>query len=117
MSYPLEEQFEIYAYGVTRRAPAEIELAFPLASNGRPLVPLLLDQLQKAESEVFQERLLRVLGVMSCFYADLSTDEQVIAVAARVVVGMQDEYWRKFGEEHLAKIRRQGCPTWSPGGQ
>ena len=110
LSYPLEDQVAIYIEGVTRWHPPKLGLADPLASNGEPVIPLLLERLKRTNEEYLQAWLLYVLGKMSCKYNDLSGKEDVLETASSVVAKMGQSHWRRSAEISVAEIRKENCP-------
>src|SRR5687768_2126647 len=52
MDYPLEQQIELYLNAMLSEHPADIALAEVLATNGAPLIPLLLRRLTEEDRPV-----------------------------------------------------------------
>lgn len=105
LEYSPFEQVEIYVQGVTRVHPSVLELAYPLASNGRSVIPELLGELQRTHSDLVRMELLRVLALMSCDYEDLSGSEDVIATTAEVLTRMTGTPWRAEAREYFQAMK------------
>lgn len=104
-NYSRSEQVEIYVQGVTRVHPPALELAYPLASNGRSVIPELLGELQRTDSDLVRMELLRVLALMSCDYDDLSGSEDVITTTAEVLTRMSVQPWLAEAEEYFRAVK------------
>lgn len=105
LTYSPSEQVEIYVQGVTRVHPPVLALAYPLASNGRSVIPALLGELQRTDSDLVRMELLRVLALMSCHYEDLSGSEDVIAPTSEVLTRMTVQSWRAGAEEYFRAMK------------
>lgn len=110
MKYPYEQQLEIFSYSMARLHPPDLELSAALASNGKPILPILLDRLKKEKKEYLQHQLIYVLEIMDRTN-DLDTETAAIATVREVIANMMEPFWREMSEKSLNAILQKQLPV------
>jgi hypothetical protein len=110
--FSIPDQIEIYLYATTRQAPPEIGLAYPLAANGRAVIPDLLSRLQKTSDTREIEQLFNVFEIMGCVHPELQGDEVLIRRLHAIADSVRDDRRRRLANWSIATIEgRRSCSS------
>jgi hypothetical protein len=85
--------------------PPDLELSAALASNGKPILPILLDRLKKEKKEYLQHQLIYVLEIMDTTNS-LDAEPEAIATVKETIVSMKEPFWKERSEKSLNAILR-----------
>jgi len=105
---PYCRQIDIYLYGMSKRPP--LILAHYVAGNGKDILPVLLDRLEKEPVERNQEALILVLSNMATLDPTLKENKEVVELVQRKVKGMSGGY-RSEAEKSLHNILHPKQPS------
>jgi hypothetical protein len=105
LTYPVEDQVDIYVWAMTERHPPRMHLADALAKNGLTLVMPVREKLSQAKDEPTQFALIYALESLACASHDLRRDKPLIAQIETVVQQMDAGYWKDRGGEALRRIQ------------
>lgn len=113
-SYPLEEQVEIYLQ-CRRNIHPPVCGSRVLARRGEEIVPVLLKRFEESRDLAEQRAIIGVFADMSCWYYNLSANEDVHEAAEDVINMIEDPRIREYAVLDLRIIKRETCPSASPG--
>lgn len=98
---PYCRQIDIYLHGMNRRPP--FILVQYVAANGKNILPVLMDRLEKDPEESNQQALIFVIEVIAMKDPTLKDDEKLVALLRRKVDGMSG-FNRQEAEKSLQAI-------------
>lgn len=101
---PIEKQIDIYLLSMTREPP-DLGFEDALASQGRTVIPPLLERLRKEPEEYRQSDLIYVFEVMNRKYLSLKEEKDVITSIENVVARMNHPTWKGRSKKALDIIR------------
>jgi hypothetical protein len=102
--YPLPEQLYMYLNGDGAGQP-DFVLVRPVATNGAAIVPLVLGEMHKQQSDLVRLDLLYLLMHVSPRYDNLTQNRSVIRRLRQIASTMRDPYWRRTAEDYIGKIQ------------
>jgi hypothetical protein len=107
--YPLEQQVDLYLNAMFAKHPPDLGLASVIASNGRAIVPVLVDRLVHEDSDVAKTYLMEVFLHMQQYghYA-VAADLEVMGVLEHELEGMKDRRWARQANITIRRIRESG---------
>ena len=103
---PIDKQIEFYLYSSSGEPPRP-KFDVALASQGRTVVPQLLQRLRNEPAEYRQLDLILLFELMNSRYVDLKNDKEVIGTIQEVVAKMKDPDWKRMAEKSLAAINER----------
>lgn len=104
---PVDKQIEFYLYSSSGEPPRP-EFDDPLASQGRAVVPQILQRLRNEPRERRQLDLILLFEQMNRGYVDLKNDKEVIDTIEEVVAKMKDADWKRMAQKSLTAIKERG---------
>jgi hypothetical protein len=103
LKLPLEKQIDMYTYMMVNEPPAN-RYTDLLASNGKKVVPYILDRLATEDREYIKVCLIRTLRVMHEHYYSLRNEPETIENLKATVAGMRDSEFKETSGEQLKRI-------------
>ena len=104
LDYPYDQQIDILLHTLGHRHPPDLGLAEAVASNGKPILPVILEGLKTEKKEYLQHDLILVLEMMDARTYPLDAETEVIATIRGVIASMKDPKWKRMSEESLQAI-------------
>jgi hypothetical protein len=103
--YPLLEQVELFLTAMYAEHPRDLGLEEALASNGAPMVPVIVERLKSEAKDESQLYLIQVLGTMQQFgYCDVKSQGEVVRTVEDVISTMKPRFVSR-AQVALAQIR------------
>ena len=105
--YPLEQQYEIFLYGMNKVHPPDWILAYPIAKRGKIALDYVLEQLDQSTNEQEFYASIEIFRAMARqnYYPlcqDASTMNKILDNQSKILYpGMRNLYKKKLG--HLKK--------------
>jgi len=108
LTYPPEQQIELYLEVTFKQHPPDLSLAAALASNGSRIIPALTSRFASDEREAAKADLMHVFTVMQIggHYA-VREDEELMEILRDKVESMHDTVWRNICNDMLQRILAQ----------
>lgn len=105
MKLPIEEQFKVYVYAMTKRHPPDLSFAEDIASRGPTIIPFLLGKLKEEPRESVQQKIILIFEMMTWRHKlDLSENGELITTLNRVISSMSDPLYRDRSQNSLRVI-------------
>jgi hypothetical protein len=104
--FPLAKQVDVYVEAMYVEPP-QTRYAGYLASNGRQVLPFLMDRLRKEKSDTAKTFLLYAFEVIHQKHYSLTKEGGVREDLKTAISGMSDTYRRQQAEEYLKTILEQ----------
>ena len=105
LTYPIDDQVEIYLWGMTNVHPPLMHLAEPLAKNGPTAVEAIRDRLQEqGHRDYTRFALIYALEWIACDSPDLTQDTVLITQLRVVISNMRPGHWKDRATEALQRI-------------
>src|SRR5687768_419712 len=101
--FPLAKQVDVYVQAMYVE-PSQTRYASYLASNGKQVVPFLIDRLRKETSDTVKAHLFFAFQVMHEKYYSLTRESDVLEVLKTTSRAMTDNYRRQEAEGYLKTI-------------
>ena len=101
-TYKLEEQLNLYLQGM-RREPPDSGLADVVAGNGREIIPLALQRLDREYTDLDRSSLLYLLSQAGTCY-EVRKDATSLTAIKNAVASMKTPAGKDEAEESLKKI-------------
>lgn len=111
--YPLEQQVDIYIYAMQGVEPPLTEFAGFLASNGKKIIPLLLERLKDVKNDRIRYYFIRVFDEIHMNHCSLKDEQEVIQAIRDVISEMKDPSYRHLCELYLKTILEKPSPSKS----
>lgn len=105
-AFPLAKQVDVYLQAMYVEPPQTRYAAY-LASNGKQVVPFLLDRLRNEKNDTAKAHLFKALQVMHERYYSLARESAVHENLRTTILGMTDNYRRQEAEDCLKTILQQ----------
>ena len=102
-TYPIEKQLDVYLCAM-KAEPPDLTLADDITDRGAEAIPFVLTKLESVRSEVDQEDLIYLLGVISD-RGYLRGRKDVVAKISNVIDSMKISQIRESSVERLRKIQ------------
>jgi hypothetical protein len=102
--YPLETQLDIYLHAMQGVEPPATQFAEFLASNGKQVIPLLLNRLKAEERDKFRYYFISVFDEMHESYFNLKDEKEVVETIRTTISKMKDPDYLELCEIFLKKI-------------
>ncbi len=106
LTYPIEDQIDLYLYNVRCMHPPDLYLAYDIARSGEAAVPALLKRLRTTQRQSEQYHIIYVFEAMANFYYPVKDDEQAMATLREAVAAMRDPLSKERSEKSLAVIEK-----------
>lgn len=108
-----DHQIDLYLYAMQKRPPLSGTAVY-IASNGKPIIPVLLNRLRIESEESNQRHLVYVLRVMAVNEPRLKEDSNVIANVKSVISQMKSAHYRAETDQLLKAILEGGSVSPKP---
>lgn len=110
-TYPLEQQYLIYRYGMDVIHPPLMDLADPIAEKGVVAIPFIRGKLQDDPGDLAVRDILLILDRMISLKSyDVASDTALIDNLQKRVDGMKDTGWRLISVKSLNRIKSLARP-------
>lgn len=104
VQYPTEKQVDLYLLAMQKHPP-DLGLADAVAKSGAKLVPILIQRIQREQSEIAKVQLIDIFERMqSLGYYAVASDEATMTILASQVGAIKDDGWRAMAADLLDKI-------------
>jgi hypothetical protein len=100
---PLDKQLDMFRYAIFREPPS-IQYVNFLASDGKQVIPNLLQRLREEKSDYARAMLIRVFREMHEEYYNLHNENDVIDILKRESGAIRDSTWREESEKYIKSI-------------
>ena len=102
-NFPLAKQVDVYIEAMYVEPPQERYASY-LASNGKAVLPVLMNKLQETKKDTVKTYLIYSLKVMHQDYYSLSNESEVLKTLTESVRGITDTYRKAEAEDYLKDI-------------
>jgi hypothetical protein len=103
--YPLEQQIDIYIEAMQGVEPPATQFGEFLASNGRKVIPLMLQRLKAEENDRHKYCLIASFEQMDSEFCSLKADKDVIPAIRQAISGIKDSGYKEMSEMSLNAIQ------------
>ena len=100
---PLDKQLDMFRYAIFREPPS-IQYVNFLASDGREVLPQLLQRLREEKNDYAKAMLIRVFREMHEEYYNLRSEDDIIDILKRESGTIRDSTWREESEKYIKSI-------------
>lgn len=104
LKLPLEKQVDMYGYMMVRE-PVDNRFTDWLASNGKAVVPVIMERLAREKTDYIKLCFIRVLRAMHQSYYKLSNEPQTVENLKALVAGINDRAYKEVAETQLEMIQ------------
>jgi hypothetical protein len=106
LKYPIEKQFDIYIYAMTKRHPPDLAFANDIARSGGEVIPFLVTKLEQAGESV-QQKIMLIFEMMARGkYYSFENNKNLIAKLEEVVLSMKHPLYKERSMKSLSAIVR-----------
>jgi hypothetical protein len=111
LSYPIQEQLDMYLIGTGAIRPPPIYLLNAIARNGPTAIPSILARLRTVDDSFDKADLIQILEYMECFErVDVRKDPRTVESIKDAIATIRIEAARHIAQGALATIE-DGCTT------
>ena len=108
LKLPIEKQFDIYIYAMTKRHPPDLAFADDIAERGESAIPFLVDKLKKESSESIQQKIIFVFERIARQKTNIKDDKALMELIEDTVASMSQPLYIERSKESLSFINGQG---------
>ena len=105
LKLPIDKQYDIYIYAMTKRHPPDLSFADDIAEKGKAAVPFLTTKLKEERKESIQQKIIYLFERISRRNVNLKDDKSLIALIENTVASMNQPIYAERSEESLNFIK------------
>lgn len=107
-NYSIEEQIDIYLYAVQKKHPPVLGFAYDIARSGAAAVPIVIQRLRDAQSDLTKADLIYVFEAMAVLGSyDVKGDPEVMRALKEAVSTMRWEATKERSQASIQVILRE----------
>ena len=106
LSYPLDQQVDLYLKTMLERHPPDLGLADVVASHGADIVPILRARLATEDQDINKMHLIDVFYKMQVRgYYSVAADSEIIVLLENQAEMMVNDPWKRLTSETITQIK------------